>query len=38
MADIDDVLLNVAGAMLGYAILTVLRLGSGPRRALAQSD
>jgi glycopeptide antibiotics resistance protein len=35
MADVDDVLLNVAGAMLGYAILSLLRLASGPRRALA---
>jgi glycopeptide antibiotics resistance protein len=35
MADVDDVLLNVAGAMLGYAILSLLRLASGPRRAIA---
>jgi len=32
-ADVDDVLVNVAGAMLGYAILTIARLGSGSRRA-----
>ena len=38
MPDVDDVLLNVAGAMLGYAILSVARLGSGPRRALAEHD
>jgi glycopeptide antibiotics resistance protein len=38
MADVDDVLLNVAGAMLGYAILSVARLGSGPRRAPAERD
>ena len=30
MADVDDVLLNVAGAMLGYAVLSVARLASGP--------
>lgn len=29
-ADVDDVLLNVAGAILGYAILSVLRIGSRP--------
>ena len=38
MADVDDVLLNVAGALLGYAILSVARLGSGPRRVLAEHD
>jgi glycopeptide antibiotics resistance protein len=27
-ADVDDVMLNVAGAMLGYAIFGLLRLGS----------
>lgn len=27
-ADVDDVILNVAGAMLGYAIFSLLRLGS----------
>jgi glycopeptide antibiotics resistance protein len=32
-ADVDDVLLNVAGAILGYAVLLVLRIGS--RRPLA---
>jgi glycopeptide antibiotics resistance protein len=36
MADVDDVLLNVIGALLGYAILSVVRLGSGSRRALAK--
>jgi glycopeptide antibiotics resistance protein len=35
MADIDDVLLNVAGAMLGYAILSLVRLAAGPREAVA---
>jgi glycopeptide antibiotics resistance protein len=34
-ADVDDVLLNVAGAILGYAVLLVLRIGS--RRPLATS-
>jgi len=29
-ADVDDVLLNVVGAVLGYAILTALRIGSRP--------
>jgi glycopeptide antibiotics resistance protein len=36
MADVDDVLLNVFGALIGYGILSVLRLGAGPRRALAE--
>jgi glycopeptide antibiotics resistance protein len=31
-ADVDDVLLNVAGAMLGYALFLLLRLGAGLRR------
>jgi glycopeptide antibiotics resistance protein len=35
MPDVDDVLLNVAGAMLGYAMLSLARLGSGPRQAIA---
>jgi glycopeptide antibiotics resistance protein len=35
MADVDDVLLNVAGAMFGYAILTLARLASRPRAAVA---
>ena len=30
-ADVDDLLLNVVGAMLGYAMLSVLRIGSRPR-------
>jgi glycopeptide antibiotics resistance protein len=34
MADVDDVLLNVTGALIGYAILSVARLAAGPRRAL----
>jgi glycopeptide antibiotics resistance protein len=34
-ADVDDVLLNVIGALIGYAIYTVLRLGSGRRSELA---
>lgn len=37
-ADVDDLLLNVAGAMAGYAILSIARIGSGPRRALAEHD
>lgn len=35
MADVDDVLLNVAGALLGYAILAIARMFSGPRKAVA---
>jgi len=34
-ADVDDILLNVVGAILGYAVLLVLRIGS--RRPLATS-
>ncbi|MGH2393747.1 MAG: VanZ family protein [Candidatus Limnocylindria bacterium] len=34
-AEVDDVLLNVAGAIFGYAVLLVLRIGS--RRPLATS-
>jgi glycopeptide antibiotics resistance protein len=34
MADVDDVLLNVSGALLGYGILTIARIPSRPRRAL----
>jgi glycopeptide antibiotics resistance protein len=37
-ADVDDVLLNVVGAILGYAILSIVRRASGTRRALAQRD
>lgn len=33
-ADVDDVLLNVGGALLGYVILRIVRRGSGTRRAL----
>jgi glycopeptide antibiotics resistance protein len=33
-ADVDDLLLNVVGAMLGYAILSVLRLGASRPRAV----
>jgi glycopeptide antibiotics resistance protein len=36
-ADVDDLLLNVAGAMLGYAMLSLLRIGSRPR-ALAERE
>jgi glycopeptide antibiotics resistance protein len=35
-ADVDDLLLNVVGAMLGYAILSLLRIGSRTRRALVE--
>jgi glycopeptide antibiotics resistance protein len=38
MADVDDVLLNVVGALIGYAILSVLRLGSGPGQRVMQAD
>lgn len=34
-ADVDDMLVNVIGALIGYGILRVLRLGSNPRRAIA---
>lgn len=37
-ADVDDVLLNVVGAMLGYAAATLLRLGSGRPGAVVQRD
>jgi len=37
-ADVDDLLLNVVGAMLGYAILSVLRIGSRVPRAMAERD
>jgi glycopeptide antibiotics resistance protein len=37
-ADIDDVLLNVLGAALGYAILSVLRLATGRPRVLLERD
>lgn len=37
-ADVDDVLLNVVGAMLGYGTVTLLRLGSGRLGALAERD
>ena len=36
-ADVDDLLLNVLGAMLGYALFSVLRLGSGRARALRET-
>lgn len=36
MADVDDVLLNVAGVLIGYAILSLVRLSSGPRRAVVE--
>lgn len=37
-ADVDDLLLNVVGALLGYALLSALRLGSGRPRVLAERD
>jgi glycopeptide antibiotics resistance protein len=37
-ADVDDLLLNVVGAMLGYVILTVLRVGSGRPRPIVERD
>jgi len=37
-ADVDDLLVNVVGALLGYAILAVLRVGSGRPRALVERD
>jgi glycopeptide antibiotics resistance protein len=37
-ADIDDVILNVAGALLGYMLLVIVRPGSGSRRALVEPD
>jgi glycopeptide antibiotics resistance protein len=36
-ADVDDVLLNTLGALLGYALLRLLHL-PGPRRPLAPSE
>jgi glycopeptide antibiotics resistance protein len=36
--DVDDLLLNVVGAALGYAILSVLHLGSSRRPALVGRD
>jgi glycopeptide antibiotics resistance protein len=38
MADVDDVLLNVSGALIGFGVFRFLRLGSRPRRAFAQND
>ena len=37
-ADVDDLLLNVASAALGYAILSLVRLASGRRAALVEGD
>ena len=37
-ADVDDLLLNVAGAALGYAILSVLRLATRRPRVVLDSD
>lgn len=37
-ADVDDLMLNVAGAALGYAILSVVRLGSRRPSTLAEGD
>lgn len=36
-ADVDDLLLNVVGAMLGYVIFTALRLGAGRPRAVRET-
>lgn len=36
-ADVDDLLLNVVGAMLGYAILSALRLGARRPRAVRET-
>lgn len=36
-ADVDDLLLNVAGAMVGYAFLSVLRLSVGRPRAVRET-
>jgi glycopeptide antibiotics resistance protein len=35
-ADVDDVILNVAGALLGYGLYRVLRLGSRSRDAVTE--
>jgi glycopeptide antibiotics resistance protein len=37
-ADVDDLLLNVAGAALGYAILSLLRLATGRSGVLLERD
>jgi glycopeptide antibiotics resistance protein len=37
-ADVDDLLLNVVGAALGYAILSVVRLATGRPRVVLDSD
>jgi glycopeptide antibiotics resistance protein len=37
-ADVDDLLLNAVGAMLGYAILRMVRLGSATRRTLIERN
>jgi glycopeptide antibiotics resistance protein len=37
-ADVDDLLLNVAGVTFGYAILSVLRLATGRPTTLAEGD
>ena len=37
-ADVDDLLLNVVGALLGYALISALRPGSGRPRVLAERD
>ncbi len=36
--DVDDLLLNVAGAALGYALLSVLRLATGRPRIILEGD
>lgn len=37
-ADVDDLLLNVSGAVLGFALLSLVRLGSGRREVLLERD
>ena len=37
-ADVDDLLLNVGGAALGYAILSLLRLATGRPRIVLERD
>jgi glycopeptide antibiotics resistance protein len=37
-ADVDDLLLNIAGAALGYAMLSLLRLATGRPRVVLERD
>jgi glycopeptide antibiotics resistance protein len=37
-ADVDDLMLNVVGAMVGYAILRMVRVGSGTRRTIVERN